>query len=156
MSKIQLNRAYADWINETAYDLFITLNTEVEYTYTDISELISKLFYKAECDVFTYRNRERYRKTCRIKRVVAIENYKKRTHAHIQVKTLDNFTNEQMIELLNLEYKQLTNTKHDKAFLFNASVIANRQAVSNYITKEILITNKQQSDVIDLQSSFIS
>ena len=26
MSKIQLNRAYADWINETAYDLFITLN----------------------------------------------------------------------------------------------------------------------------------
>ena len=118
MSKIQLNRAYADWINETAYDLFITLNTEVEYTYTDISELISKLFYMAECDVFTYRNRERYRKTCRIKRVVAIEHYKKRTHAHIQVKTLDNFTNEQMIELLNLEYKQLTNTKLTKINTF--------------------------------------
>ena len=61
-----------------------------------------------------------------------------------------------MLVRLKLTYLKLWNTKHDKAFLFNASVIANREAVSNYITKETLIANKQQSDVIDLQSSFIS
>ena len=155
MNNIQVTKAYADWINTVKYDLFITLNTEVEFTYSELSKILSNYFYKVECDVFTEKKRKRYFKTLRIKRVVAIEHVNKRTHAHIQVKTLPNFTNEQMIELLKLCWSEHLGSNKHKDFLFNASVIANADAVSSYITKETLLANKQQSDVIDLSSSYI-
>lgn len=155
MNTYELKTAYADWIcSNNKYDLFITLNSEVELTFEEMSKLLCKLFYKTECDVFTYEKRELYKTKCRIERVCVIENYNKRTHAHLQVKTLSNFTNEQMIELLKEEYKQLTKTK-EKQFLFDASVIADRQAVSRYTTKDTNKQNKLLNDVIDLRSSFI-
>ena len=52
-----------------------------------------------------------------------------------------------MIELLKLEYMKLLNTKREKSFLFHATQIANRDAVSGYTLKK---------DEIDLRSSFIS
>ena len=42
MSNIQVTKAYADWINTVKYDLFITLNTEVEFTYSEFSKILSK------------------------------------------------------------------------------------------------------------------
>jgi|TARA_B110000879_G_C10874018_1_gene394058 hypothetical protein len=156
MNEYKLKEAYAEWVNKESYDLFITLNSERELSYEKMSELVLKLFYKTECTVFGYKQRERYKKTLRIKRLVAIEHYNKRTHAHIQVKTLQSFTNEQMIELLRLEYMALLNTKREKSFLFNATQIANRDAVSRYITKETNKQNRKLNDVIDLRSSFIS
>ena len=99
MNEYKLKEAYAEWVNKENYDLFVTLNSENELTYEQMSELVLKLFYKTECTAFGYKKRERYKKTLRIKRLVSIEHYNKRTHAHIQVKTLQSFTNEQMIEL---------------------------------------------------------
>tara|TARA_B110000046_G_scaffold11976_1_gene11884 strand:- start:5630 stop:6112 length:483 start_codon:yes stop_codon:yes gene_type:complete len=156
MNEYKLKEAYAEWVNKENYDLFVTLNSENELTYEQMSELVLKLFYKTECTVFGYKKRERYKKTLRIKRLVSIEHYNKRTHAHIQVKTLEGFTNEQMIELLRLEYMALLKTKREKSFLFNATQIANRDAVSRYITKETNKQNRKLNDVIDLRSSFIS
>ena len=147
MNEYKLKEAYTEWLNKQSFDLFITLNTEAELTKEQMSKLMCKLFYKTECDVFGYSNREKYRNKLRIKRAVVIEGDEKRTHAHIQVKTLEGFTNEQMIELLKLEYMKLLNTKREKSFLFHATQIANRDAVSGYTLKK---------DVIDLRSSFIS
>ena len=147
MEAYKLKEAYAEWVNKVNYDLFITLNTEAEFTKEQMGKLMCNLFYKTECDVFGYSNREKYRNKLRIKRAVVIEGDEKRTHAHIQVKTLKGFTNEQMIELLKLEYMKLLNTKREKSFLFHATQIANRDAVSGYILKK---------DEIDLRSSFIS
>ena len=147
MNEYKLREATSEWLNKQSFDLLITLNTEVELTEEQMSKLMCKLFYKIECDVFGYSNREKYRNKLRIKRAVVIEGDEKRTHAHIQVKTLEGFTNEQMIELLNLEYMKLLNTKREKGFLFHATQIANRDAVSRYTLKK----NK-----IDLRSSFIS
>ena len=156
MEAYKLKEAYAEWVNKENYDLFITLNTEAELTYEQMSELMCKLFYKTECDVFGYSNREKYRNKLRIKRAVVIEGDEKRTHAHIQVKTLKGFTNEQMIELLKLEYMALLNTKRGKSFIFHATQIANRDAVSRYTLKETNKQNRKLKDVIDLRSSFIS
>ena len=147
MEAYKVREAYAEWANKQNFDLFITLNTEAELTKEQMGKLMCKLFYKTECDVFGYSNREKYRNKLRIKRAVVIEGDKKRTHAHIQVKTLKGFTNEQMIELLKLEYMKLLNTKREKSFLFHATQIANRDAVSGYTLKK---------DEIDLRSSFIS
>ena len=154
MEAYKLKEAYAEWVNKENYDLFITLNTEAELTYEQMSELMCKLFYKTECDVFgKNKNSEwrrelyKYKDKFHIKRLVVIEHYNKRTHAHIQVKTLKAFTNEQMIELLKLEYMALLNTKRGKSFIFHATQIANRDAVSGYTLKK---------DEIDLRSSFIS
>ena len=147
MNEYKLREATSEWLNKQSFDLLITLNTEVELTEEQMSKLMCKLFYKIECDVFGYNNREKYRNKLRIKRAVVIEGDEKRTHAHIQVKTLEGFTNEQMIELLNLEYMKLLNTKREKGFLFHATQIANRDAVSRYTLKKYKI---------DLRSSFIS
>ena len=113
-------------------------------------------FYKAECDVFGYSNREKYRKALRINRVVAIEGDEKRTHAHILVRTLVGWTDEQMIELLRLTYRHITEADKDKAFLFKAERINSRSAVSRYNTKDTHRQNEKLNDVICLRSSFIS
>ena len=111
MNNIQVKNAYADWLSKTDYNLFVTLNTEVEYTETELAELIIMLFYKIECDVFGYKNRELYKTKCRVSRVVAIESKYKRTHAHIKVQTLADWTDAQMLELIKLDWQQITNTK---------------------------------------------
>ena len=92
MEAYKLKGAYAEWVNKENYDLFITLNTEAELTYEQMSELMCKLFYKTECDVFgKNKNSEwrrelyKYKDKFHIKRLVVIEHYNKRTHAHIQV-----------------------------------------------------------------------
>ena len=156
MEAYKVREAYKEWANKQSFDLFITLNTEAELTKEQMGKLMCKLFYKTECDVFGYSNREKYRNKLRIKRAVVIEGDEKRTHAHIQVKTLEGFTNEQMIELLKLEYMKLLNTKREKSFLFHATQIANRDAVSRYTLKETNKQNRKLKDVIDLRSSFIS
>lgn len=156
MSNIQLNEAYADWVSSQHYDLILHINAEQELTYEQMSSLICKFFYKAECDVFGYSNREKYKKALRIKRVVAIEGDEKRTHAHIKVKTLVGWTDEQMIELLRLTYRHITKAKKDKAFLFKAEPIRHKQNSSGYITKDTQRQNEKLNDVICLRSSFIS
>ena len=154
MNEYKLREATTEWLDKQNFDLFITLNTEVELTKEQMSELMCRLFYKTECDVFGKningewrRELYKYKDKFHIKRAVVIEGDEKRTHAHIQVKTLEGFTNEQMIELLKLEYMKLLKTKREKGFLFHATQIANRDAVSRYTLKK----NK-----IDLRSSFIS
>jgi len=154
MNGYKLREATTEWLDKQSFDLFITLNTEVELTKEQMSELMCRLFYKTECDVFGKningewrRELYKYKDKFHIKRAVVIEGDEKRTHAHIQVKTLEGFTNEQMIELLKLEYMKLLNTKRERSFLFHATQIANRDAVSGYILKK---------DEIDLRSSFIS
>ena len=154
MNEYKLREATTEWLDKQSFDLFITLNTEVELTKEQMSKLICKLFYKTECDAFgkntngeLRRELYKYKDKFHIKRAVVIEGDEKRTHAHIQVKTLKGFTNEQMIELLKLEYMKLLNTKREKSFLFHATQIANRDAVSGYTLKK---------DEIDLRSSFIS
>ena len=72
------------------------------------------------------------------------------------VKTLEGLTNEQMLELLRLTYKEVTYTSADKRFLFEATEINSRTAVSGYITKDTYRQNTKLNDVIDLRSSFIS
>ena len=157
MNGIQLNEAYAQWIESNHYDLTVTLNAEQELTYEQMSKLMCEFFYKAECDVFGYELRYKYnRDNFRIKRVVAIEGDEKRTHAHIKVKTLEGWTDEQMIELLRLTYRHITKAKKDKAFLFKAETINSRSAVSRYNTKDTHRQNEKLNDVIDLRSSFIS
>ena len=61
-----------------------------------------------------------------------------------------------MIELLKLEYMALLKTKREKSFIFHATQIANRDAVSRYTLKETNKQNRKLKDVIDLRSSFIS
>ena len=157
MSNIQLNEAYADWLSTRRYDLVLTLNAEQELTYEQMSKLLCKYFYKLECDVFGYELRYKYnRENFRIKRVVAIEGDEKRTHAYILVRTLVGWTDEQMIELLRLTYRHITEADKDKAFLFKAERINSRSAVSRYNTKDTHRQNEKLNDVIDLRSSFIS
>ena len=157
MSNIQLNEAYADWLSTRHYDLVLTLNAEQELTYEQMSKLLCKYFYKLECDVFGCELRYKYnRENFRIKRVVAIEGDEKRTHAHILVRTLVGWTDEQMIELLRLTYRHITEADKDKAFLFKAERINSRSAVSRYNTKDTHRQNEKLNDVICLRSSFIS
>lgn len=157
MNAIQLNEAYAEWVASRDYDLMLTLNTEKELTFEQMSKLLCQFFYKAECDVFGYKLRYKYnRDKFRIKRVVAIEGDDKRTHAHVVVKTLEGWTDEQMIELMRLTYRHITKAEKDKAFLFKAEKIHSRSAVSRYNTKDTQRQNEKLNDVICLRSSFIS
>lgn len=162
-ARIQLNEAYASWVSSRDYDLLLNLNTEAEMNYEQMSKLLCRFFYKAECDVFGKTTGGEYRRNLyhskekfHIKRVVAIEGDDKRTHAHVKVKTLEGWTNEQMLELLRLTYRHVTKADKDKAFLFEATQINSSDAVSRYITKDTQRQNEKLNDVIDLRSSFIS
>lgn len=157
MNAYKLNHAYADWVGADEYSLLLNLNTEQELSYEYMSKLMCKYFYRAECNVFGYDTRRKYnRDKFRIKRIVAIEGDTKRTHAHVMVKTLGDWTNEKMLELMRLTYKEVTDTSADKRFLFEATEINSRTAVSGYITKDTYRQNTKLNDVIDLRSSFIS
>ena len=157
MNAYKLNHAYADWVGADEYSLLLNLNTEQELSYEYMSKLMCKYFYRAECNVFGYDTRSKYnREKFRIKRIVAIEGDTKRTHAHVMVKTLGDWTNEKMLELMRLTYKEVTDTSADKKFLFEATEIVSRTAVSGYITKDTYRQNTKLNDVIDLRSSFIS
>jgi hypothetical protein len=137
--------------------LLLNLNTEQKLSYEYMSKLMCKYFYRAECNVFGYDTRSKYnREKFRIKRIVAIEGDTKRTHAHVMVKTLGDWTNEKMLELMRLTYKEVTDASADKRFLFEATEINSRTAVSGYITKDTYRQNTKLNDVIDLRSSFIS
>jgi len=157
MNAYKLNHAYADWVGTNEYNLILHLNTEQELSYEHMSMLMCRYFYRAECNVFGYATRSKYnREKFRIKRIVAIEGDTKRTHAHVMVKTLDGWTNREMLELMRLTYKEVTDTSADKKFLFEATEINSRTAVSGYITKDTYRQNTKLNDVIDLRSSFIS
>ena len=157
MTAYKLNHAYADWVGTDEYSLLLNLNTEQELSYEHMSKLMRRYFYRAECNVFGYDTRSKYnREKFRIKRIVAIEGDTKRTHAHVMVKTLDGWTNRKMLELMRLTYKEVTYTSADKKFLFEATEINSRTAVSGYITKDTYRQNTKLNDVIDLRSSFIS
>ena len=157
MTAYELNHAYADWVGADEYSLLLNLNTERELSHELMSKLMCRYFYRAECNVFRYDTRRKYnRDKFRIKRIVAIEGDTKRTHAHVMVKTLDGWTNGKMLELMRLTYKEVTATSADKKFLFEATEIVSRTAVSGYITKDTYRQNTKLNDVIDLRSSFIS
>ena len=157
MNAYKLHHAYADWIGAEEYSLLLNLNTEQELSHELMSKLMCRYFYRAECNVFGYDTRRKYnREKFRIKRVVAIEGDTKRTHAHVMVKTLDGWTNEKMLELMRLTYEEVTDASADKRFLFEATEINSRTAVSGYITKDTYRQNTKLNDVIDLRSSFIS
>ena len=157
MNAYKLNHAYADWVGADEYSLLLNLNTERELSHELMSKLMRRYFYRAECNVFGYDTRRKYnRDKFRIKRIVAIEGDTKRTHAHVMVKTLDGWTNGKMLELMRLTYKEVTDTSADKRFLFEATEINSRTAVSGYITKDTYRQNTKLNDVIDLRRSFIS
>ena len=50
MNEYKLREATTEWLDKQSFDLFITLNTEVELTKEQMSELMCRLFYKIECD----------------------------------------------------------------------------------------------------------
>jgi hypothetical protein len=157
MNAYKLNHAYADWVGADEYSLLLNLNAEQELSYEHMSKLMCRYFYRAECNVFGYDIRRKYnREKFRIKRIVAIEGDTKRTHAHVMVKILGDWTNEKMLELMRLTYKEVMDTSADKKFLFEATEINSRTAVSGYITKDTYRQNTRLNDVIDLRSSFIS
>lgn len=157
MDAYKLNHAYADWVGTNEYNLILHLNTEQELSYEHMSKLMCRYFYRAECNAFGYEIRYKYnRDKFRIKRIVAIEGDTKRTHAHVKVKTLEGWTNKQMLELLRLTYGEVTQANASKKFLFEATEINSRTAISGYITKDTYRQNTKLNDVIDLRSSFIS
>ena len=162
METYEVQKSYAQWLGQTDADLVITLNTERELvdtillsSFDQLSAVLRKYFYKIECDVFGYLKREKYKTKCRVNRVVCIERDNKRTHAHILVKTLEGWTNAEMIELLNLSWHDLQRTRN-KSFTFKAQHITTQNKLSMYNTKETRRQNEQLNDVLDLRSSFIS
>lgn len=176
MNEIQVNEAYAEWIDEQHYDLFITLNTERELTDTiskegvvlvtakeKMSSKVAELFGRAETYAFgktangvSRRRLYRSNPNFHIHRFVSIEGIGKRTHTHLLVKTLEGWTDGQMIELLDLVWCEMNKAQTHKAFLFRAETIRSKQAVSRYITKETHWHNKQLEDSVCLRSSFVS
>ena len=100
-------------------------------------------------------SKEKNTKKCRVNRVICIERDNKRTHAHILVKTLEGWTNAEMIELLNMSWHDLQRTRN-KSFTFKAQHITTQNKLSMYNTKETRRQNEQLNDVLDLRSSFIS
>ena len=164
MEAYKLKEAYAEWINAEQYDLFITLNTEYERTFKQLSTMIRQMFGGAETQFFgytkegfskrkLYRNKDEFH----IKRVVAIEGDKfVQRHSHILVKNLEGVGDEGMIELLRYEWLKLNKAKKSKEYLFKALTNITQEAVSRYNTKDTHKQNKQLEDVICYWSSFIS
>ena len=109
MEAYKVREAYAEWIDTEQYDLFITLNTESEKTFKQLSTMIRQMFGGAETQYFGYtkegfsrrklfRNKDKFH----IKRVVAIEdgNKFKKRHSHILVKNLEVVSKEAMTEIV--------------------------------------------------------
>jgi hypothetical protein len=165
MEAYKVREAYAEWIDTEQYDLFITLNTESEKTFKQLSTMIRQMFGGAETQYFGYtkegfsRRKLYYNKDkFHIKRVVAIEgdNKFKKRHSHILIKNLEGVSKEGMAELLRYEWLKLNKAKKNKEYLFKVITDYTPQAVSRYNTKDTYKQNKQLEDVICYWSSFIS
>ena len=121
MEAYKTREAYAEWIDAEQYDLFITLNTEYEKTFKQLSTMIRHMFGGAETLYFgytkegfskrkLYKNKDKFH----IKRVVAIEGDKfTQRHSHILVKNLKGVSDEGMIELLRYEWSKLNKSKNN-------------------------------------------
>ena len=163
MNAYKLNAAYGDFVKFDDYNLFLTLNTEKELSRTQLSKLLKRFFYRAECSAFGMTDRGIYRRELykhkdkfHIKRIVAIEGKPKRTHAHCLVRSIEGYSTEGMKHLLAEAYRQTIGAKRTKPFLFDAEPIRGLASSCSYITKETAKHNRCLDDVIDLDSSFIS
>jgi hypothetical protein len=151
--------AYAKYCEQFGADYVYVLNSQSDDLYHEaFSKLLSKLFYQLECSEYTYEKREKYKKVCRIERIVAIEE-KQKPHAHILVKKFGNHTEQEVTELIVSAWYALNNSEAHRASEYLVqrinSEIRDNKAVCAYNTKDIarqIINNK---DVIDLRSSFI-
>ena len=155
----QTEKEYAEYCERFGGDLIITLNAQHDKpTYESLSKMISKLFYKLECDEFGYEKRERYKKVCRIERIVAIEQANK-THAHVIVKRFGNKSDDTILASIVAIWYELNDSAIDmlNSYLVSLDDIAirNNKAVSGYVTKDVAKQLKQGKDVIDFRSSFI-
>ncbi len=150
---------YANYCESFGGDLIVTLNTQHDSpTYESISKMTSKLFYKLECEEYGYEKRERYKKACRIERIVAIEQANK-THAHVIVKRFGNKSDDAILASIVAIWYELNGSTVDAVNSYLVSLddiaIRNNRAVSCYVTKDIARQLKQGKDVIDFSSSFI-
>jgi hypothetical protein len=156
---VKTEQEYTDYCERFDGDLIVTLNTQHHNpTYESISAMISKLFYQLECEEFGYKKRERYKKVCRIERIVAIEEASK-VHAHIIVKQYGCNSHEEILNSIILIWHELNETKviASNSYLVSLEdyVIRSNSAVSGYITKDIAKQLKQGRNVIDFKSGFI-
>lgn len=156
---IKAQAAYAQLCEQFNADFVYVLNTEAEnLSFERLSEMLSKLFYQLECSEYTYEKREKYRKVCRIERIVAIEQGQK-FHAHILVKRFGNLSEQVITERLITAWRELNNSNANTAndYLVQRidSTIRDNKAVCAYNTKDIARQIISHKDVIDLKSSFI-
>ena len=151
--------AYAKYCAQFDADYVYVLNSQSDsLSFEEFSKMLSKLFYQLECSEYTYKKRERYKKACRIERIVAIEE-KQKLHAHILVKRFGHHTERAITERIVKTWHALNKSDAERGseYLVQriSSEIRDNRAVCAYNTKDIarqIINNK---DVIDLQSSFI-
>lgn len=155
-----VQNAFADLARDFDGDLVYALNTENSTeSYASLSKKISQLFYKLECEVYGYKKRETYKRTCRIQRLVAIERKNDRAHAHILVKRFGNYSDEMISTMLSLAWHEINGAEPGttKQYLINTvdNTIRDQEAVSAYITKDVAFEISRGNDVIDDKSSFI-
>jgi zona occludens toxin (predicted ATPase) len=155
----QIQNAYAQYCHDFGADLVYALNTErVFESYDSLSKKVSKLFYKLECDEFTYKKRQRYNKACRIERIVAIEQ-KSRFHAHVIVKRFGSHSDDMLSMKIALAWHDVNcaTPGKTKQYLINThdNTIRSNFDVCSYNTKDIAYEITRHNDVIDFDSSFI-
>ena len=119
---------------------------------------LCSLFYKLECDEFSYKKRVRYNTICRIQRIVAIEQ-KSRFHAHVIVKRFGSHSDDMISAKIALAWHDVNcvTPGNTKQYLINThdNVIRSNDDVSAYITKDVAYEITRHNDVIDFNSSFI-
>ena len=156
---VKTEQEYTDYCENFNGDLIVTLNTQHDNpTYESISAMIAKLFYKLECKEFGYMKRERYKKACRIERIVAIEESNK-THAHILIKQYGCGSGDEILNSIITIWHELNESVLvvSNSYLVSTIdfVIRDNKAVCAYITKDVAKRLKHGKDVIDFNSSFI-
>ena len=155
----QTAQEYTNYCEKFEGDLLITLNVQSDNpTYESISKMIGELFYKLECAEYGYRKREQYKKTCRVERIVAIEQANK-VHAHVILKRFGNKSDDTILaSIVTIWHKlngSVADTQNSYLVSINDIAIRNNTAVSHYVTKDVAWQLKQGKDVIDFSSSFI-
>ena len=154
-------KEWGKWCAEIGGELYLTLNTQRDLDHREqIGQLISKLFYHLECDEFTYMKRERYKRTCRIQRLVFIETAGK-LHAHVMLKRYGSYTDAEIVEKVAKKWHELNNTAYTSnrsSYLVNTRDYTTRNEVATaiYSAKDTKKESAQLQDVLDLRSSFIS
>lgn len=155
----QVQKAYADFYMQFEGHLTFTLNMQCENpSHEAMSSLISKLFYRLECNEFGYKKRENYKKKCRIERIVSIEE-KTKVHAHIILKRFGSYSDEAIAAKLALAWNELngTSSSFNSEYLIEKKnfAITSNSAISIYCTKDVAKQLQNSEDVLDLRSSFI-